>query len=389
MSEMPISRKTSKMRTDDQKGMTLVEILVSLVVLLIVIGGAGAAYLKLLKGFKTQSKVSESYTENLAARELLRYDIEMAGYGLPYDLTNLSSPKYNEAVSNGAVPPDPPDPASFNDAPNNIPRSFVFSDNQGQNSSDVLVIKSQAAGINKTSRKWSVLYYDSATSRWKIKKWNNTEQDFSNPDRFIILDTSRALQKTSTNWYFTFLAAYYSDASALAIPGTTANLNLVYGVDPDTNLRMPFNRVDYYLKKPASNFPSRCYENSCILYRSTINQGDGARNDEPLMDCVMDFQVAFGLDTDGDRNMETWITDLNTIADTNGNGTADEIRSQVRQVSVSILFHEGRKDDTFQFSGSLNLSDVAALGSFTPTGDAVHYRWKVLQLAIKPMNLME
>lgn len=374
------------------RGMTLVETMVSLVVLMIIIGGAGAAYLKLLKGFKTQSKISESYMENLAARELLRYDIEMAGYGLPVNLNGVS---YSEAVS--VVNPKIQDPANFNDETTGIPRAFAFSDNGADpgddgtslNGPDVLVIKSQVASINKTSRKWSNIYYDSATSKWKITKWNSTEQDFSNPDRLIILDTARTLQQKSAKWYFTFLSGYYSDASSLAIPGGTADLNLVYGVDPDTDLRMPFNRVDYYLKKPDSNFPERCYENSYILYRSTINQSDGKRNEiEPLMDCVMNFQVAFGLDTNGDRNIDTWETDLNSLADSNANGIADEIRQQVKQVNVSILFHEGKRDENFQFSGSLNFSDVAALGNFTPTGDAVHYRWKVLQISVKPMNLL-
>lgn len=377
-----------------QKGMTVIELMVSVVVMLIVIGGASAAYVKLLKGFKTQSKISESYVENLCGLELLRYDIEMAGYALP---RGLNSVNFTEATSVSGTPT----PSSFNDAPSNIPRAFAFSNNgsTGSNNSDVLTIKSMVANINVTSKKWSLIYYDTGTSNWKVKKWNDSKLDFVNNERFIVLDPSKVLQKNGTNWSFSFSTNYYTNISgAIPVPADNNGIYLIYGIDPDTNLSIPFNRADYYLFRPGSNFPSRCYPNSYVLYRSTINQNGGARNAQPLLDCVMDFQVAFGLDTDGDRTVNAWIDDLSSLADANGNGTADEIRQQVRQVNVSILYHEGQKDDSFRFSGSLNLGDVPASGvlpavptlsTFTPSGEALKYRWKVLKLSIKPMNLVQ
>jgi len=42
---------------------------------------ATAAYLKILKSYKSYSKVSQSYMANLTGLELLRYDIQMAGSG--------------------------------------------------------------------------------------------------------------------------------------------------------------------------------------------------------------------------------------------------------------------------------------------------------------------
>jgi hypothetical protein len=108
----------------------------------------------------------------------------------------------------------------------------------------------------------------------------------------------------------------------------------------------------------------------------------------------MDFQVAFGLDTDGDRTVDKWTADLNTLTDPNGNGKADEIRQQVRQANIFILYHEGAKDDSFRFSGNLNVGEIpdpngilVPLSTFNPTGEALKYRWKVTKLAVKPMNL--
>ncbi len=74
-----------------QKGMTIVELMVALAVLLIVIGAATAAYLKLLKGYKSQNTVSRSYMANMTGFELLRYDIEMSGFGLPLDLSGAAN----------------------------------------------------------------------------------------------------------------------------------------------------------------------------------------------------------------------------------------------------------------------------------------------------------
>ena len=72
--------------TRRQEGMTLIELLVSLTIILVVMGVATAAYLKLVRSYKSQGKMSQSYMENLTGLELLRYDIEMAGYGLPASL---------------------------------------------------------------------------------------------------------------------------------------------------------------------------------------------------------------------------------------------------------------------------------------------------------------
>jgi hypothetical protein len=62
---------------------------------------------------------------------------------------------------------------------------------------------------------------------------------------------------------------------------------------------------------------------------------------------------------------------------------------QLRELRIFILYHEGAKDDRFRFSGALTLGDAqtGTLSAYTPTGDALKYRWKVAKLVIKPMNL--
>lgn len=383
-----------------QKGISLVELLVGLVVVLVVLAGASTAYLKLVKGFKTQSRISGSYMENLCGVELLRYDIEMAGYGLPA-IDPATCCTYSEAASAVGVVPNP---SSFNDAANNVNGPFSFSNNgsTSANNSDVLVIRSLAASLNEASRKWSTLYHDG--TNWLVKPWGNSELDFANNDRIIVVDEEGAILPFTSS-FFVKRSEIFTTSDKTPTGLNTQKVYIVYGIDPDTDLRMPFNRVEYYLKQPPTR-PSRCYPNSFTLYRATINQSNGARNEEPLMDCVEDFQVAFGIDTDGDGIRDSWVRTLSGL-DGNGNGTDNEIRSQLKEVRINVLYHEGQKDTDFQFTGSINLGDpevagdpaftdlsssanTNALSSFSPSSagsDAIHYRWKTLKLAVKPMNL--
>ena len=382
------------------RGLTLVELMVALAVIWLVTAAASTAYVKLLRGVKVQGRITEGQVDNLCGFEVLRYDIEMAGYGLPREEPPLlkGSIWYSEAVTSETTP----DATAFNDTDDESsrhPRALVFSNNTGQQGSDVLVVKSVAASLKASNKKWSFLYQDGA---WRIKAWDDGNFSQSEPtDRIIVLADDGTLMATEAGaWWFNFQDTYYTNASGLPLP-TTGSTGIVYGVtssyDDEATVRMPFNRIDYYLKRPASNFPSKCFEGSFILYRASINHGDGQRNEsQPLIDCVMDYQVAFGIDTDGDKAVNSWVSDLNL--------DAEHIRTQVREVRVFVLYHEGQRDDNFWFSGTLNLGDAqiandagfqtlssapltGALSTYTPTGNALHYRWKIAKLAIRPMNL--
>ncbi len=386
----------------DSKGMTLVELMVSVAVIMIVLGGATAAYLKLLGGFGTQSKIAERYMENLVGLEMLRHDVEMAGYGLPH---NMNGNTYLEALSDASFSPNPNN-SSLDDAAlstSAIPRSFGFSDNTGVNGSDVLALKSQVATLSSTTKKWTIMFHDGTNAR--IRQWNSSELDFSSSERFIVMDSDRRLLPAGGTWFFTFNTNFYTTAAAIdgsTVPRPLNNrtVHLLYGVDPNSNPRMPFNRVDYYLKRPttAGSFPTRCNPNSFILYRSSINQGDGRRNEQPLLECVMDLQIAFGVDTDADGGTDAWRQNL-TLTDTNGNGAADEIRGMLKEVRVFVLYHEGQRDENYA-AQTLTLSDddIAAvapagigapLSTFDPSAAPanLNYRWKVAKIAVKPINM--
>jgi hypothetical protein len=146
---------------------------------------------------------------------------------------------------------------------------------------------------------------------------------------------------------------------------------------------MPFNRADYYIQRPAS-IPQACAPNTGILYKATINQGDGARNPEPLIDCVADMQVIYLRDTDNNGTIDSKVNDISGLS-------AKDIRDQVKEVRVYILSHEGQKDPSFKFRNStITVGEFGVGRTFNLSATIAEwekYRWKVSTLVVKPRNL--
>jgi type II secretory pathway pseudopilin PulG len=443
-----------------QRGMTMVELLVSLAIVMIIIAVATTAYLKILRSYKTQGKLAEGYMANLTGLEMLRYDIETAGFGLPAGLGGFA---YSEAVPvspvettfNAAINPNPKlpyDPSLLNDSPPNAPTAFRHLDNlstagMGTNKSDVLTIKSSLANISPTSKKWSMIVNPGTA---KVKEWGGTAPDqfmdfTAGPpaDNVIVLDNNGNLKPNGGQCCYAFNASYFNDASAFGPPAN--GLYYMYGIDNSTGAhRMPFNRVDYYLDRIASDFPSSCDQHTFTLYRSTVDQVTGQlKNQTALIDCVADFQVAFGVDPSGQTSATgdpvaaiQWQANLlqqpwmqNYVA--NQQMSAQQIQQYLREVRIFILFQEGlgdtSKSPSFRFSGYLNLGDQAIansldpsypppplpapppananvfqqlssapladspqpqLSTFSPAGSDQQYRWKIIEMDVKPMNLL-
>ena len=105
----------------------------------------------------------------------------------------------------------------------------------------------------------------------------------------------------------------------------------------------------------------------------------------PLLDCVADMQVIFRRDLDGDGVPENWTEDISA-------SLAPAIRTQVKEVRVFILAHEGQRDPDYQhpessphvgdpgYGRDLNLS-AAGITNWQ------NYRWKIYTLVVKLDNL--
>lgn len=376
-----------------QEGFTMVELLITMVIFVFTIAAASSIFVPLLTQFKQQSKLAETQIEGIVGLDLLRRDIEQAGFGLFSLLPESVGFAYTEGSGNteGTVPA----PSTYNDA-SNVPRAIVAGNNvAGLGSSDYLVIKATSVAVNDAAMKWT--YVVDPPAGGQVKVWGNAAEDLNNGDYVIVLDQQRKLVYEGGSFSVAF------NQAAFPPPGFNT-LRMIYGVDPDTSLRMPFNRADYYIRRVAgTSIPARCAPGTGILMKSVINQANGNRGaGMPLLDCVADMQVIFGFDMDEDGERGTF-SDANggtvtsflegaTVAQVQAAlSDATRLRRHLKEVRVYILAHEGQRDTTFTYPtstvtvGEMNLGrnyDLAA--GITDWQD---YRWKIYTISVKPNNL--
>ncbi|OGW37792.1 MAG: hypothetical protein A2Y97_08745 [Nitrospirae bacterium RBG_13_39_12] len=392
-----------------EDGYSLVELMITMVIFVLFIASATSVFTGLLTQFKQQSRIAETSIEGLVGLELLRQDIEHAGYGLPWN--GLIA--YSESGSN---------PFSLNDAtgsaPYLAPRAIVSENNATFaapnnifSNSDYLVIKSVSVARNDASSKSTILKApDPATfpDTFNPRVWGSSGEDLADTNRVIVISpgtadaNARTLITSGANFYTT-LGSIKTTPAGWA-PGADLPSNLVYGINTssaDTPKR-PFNRADYSIRIPAS-MPDRCAPGTGILYKATMDHdATGTFSYLPLLDCVLDFQVVYciDIDSDGDCSVgfagstDRYMDDIKTVG-----YVAEDIRSKVSEVRVYILSHEGQIDPRFQydnFDGSCGTCvlvgeiGLAALGhnvDLSTITNYQRYRWKLYKMVVKPTNL--
>lgn len=301
------------------KGVTLIELLVVLAILSVVLTAVYDAYLTVLNSYKQETTTSIANIDKLIGLEILRRDIQNAGFGIP---ANTSPLEYDET-------------------------------------NNTLIVRSTISSRNDYTKCYG--YID------------------PNGVRLFTLDSSEISVSDCNDTSICYLALdldynqidnCYSLGSPIPSPDNISLLFAVNSTDYDTI---------YELASYGSNRPTRCYEETKALKRKDPSTG----NPEPILDCVKEFKVAFGRDSDNSNNnpIDTWSTSLPS----NSSG----VRQQVKQIIIFIVYHEGAKDPKFNYSGgTINFNTPGgSIGQFNPTGDELHYRWKLIKLSVKPMNL--
>jgi len=372
----------------DRRGLTLIELIVVMGIFLGVILITTNAFNTIVVRSAQQTKVAETQIQGAVGLELLRGDLERAGFGLPW---TFSTPiTYAEATFTNASTA-----SLFNDAPSGAPRAIVSGTTTFNGGSDYLVIKSTLADANETAKKWTTVAFD--TGGKSIRVWDDADRDFVTAELVTVIKndlittppTRRLMASSATSFSSTF--GLYS---TLTLPHQNGDTFEVYGVHPSTALRMPFNRVDYYLKRPAK-IPQTCAPNTGILYRSTVSQANGAQSaGVPLLDCVADMQVVYGLDSGNNGFVNAhrsagW-----------GAGLADDLRNELKEVRVYILAQEGKRDrlynypsSTIEVGESFDNGETLEGREFNLEGvigpDYKYYRWKVYTIVVRPKNLVQ
>ena len=343
----------------DKRGFSLVELLVVMGITVCVLAATSKILVTMVTNMNQQSKIAETSIEAVVGLEILRRDIQSAGFGLATginfgvstyserDWTDLAD--YTEASETN--------PAKFNDAGGGAgyhasadpapPRAFVSADPAWTvNGSDYLVIKGANLGDTPASGKFHTFHIDRDTGAVEINEWIKKDPPV-NPNPVLdpnlvatdyvmvisIRDTENIGLVRDGNLYYTqkndLIGSNFE-------PPNDKEVRLVYGLDSDDPPVAPFNRADYYIS--TANVPEQCAPGTGVLVKASMQHADGTLGPErPLLDCVADLQVSYRLDTDEDGFAESDSFDDYRIP-------ALTIYEQLKQVRVYVLLHEGRAD---------------------------------------------
>ncbi|RLJ71022.1 type IV pilus assembly protein PilW [Hydrogenivirga caldilitoris] len=332
-----------------KRGFTLIELLVTMVIIFIVLAGAYIAFTNLLRGFKRESKSIETQVETSVGLELLRLDIEHAGYGIGEDQPDLPVEVSNVATSDTLYP-----------------------------NKEQLTIRSVMNNTNQSTVGWNLV--DCSAGYTRI-----AGDDIPSGTNVVFLGAGNR--------------EYIADGTVGTCPGSGFYVAIPYDNTVTGGCITQYcNRISYVLSN--SQNLSTCHPNTRNLLRAV---GDGAGN--PLLNCVADWRVRFDIDRNGDGSVDVYDGVFNSTTDTNdldldndGLVTSQEVRSGLKKVNIYVLVQEGRIDPGFTFvntvpcgtspSGACVRTDTGAgsLDLNLPV-DFQNYRWKVLKLFVKAMNL--
>ncbi len=338
------------------KGLSIVELVITMFIVLLVLSGAYFTYTNLLKGFKQETISVETEIEKLVGTELLRLDLEHAGYGMGEDEPFFPIEWYEDA-SLGSY--------------------------ERYMESKKLIIRATLNNTNKKTYGWILFKCSSSSIPLKDSIVVDSRLDKTN-NSIVLLDDRKKIASTSTDLKLTDECP--NEGVFLGFPIDRDYVNKVGKFDCRFQI---CHAVNYTFS--TSNPLGDCNPNT----KNLLREG------KPILDCVADMKIQYWLDTNQDGKIDKVgsspieldndhlnETKNNDFVDLDGDGkiTSPEIRKQLKLISVYLLMQDGKKDPEFVFdapSGYVETQDNVKL-RLPP--DFQHYRWKVIKITVKPIN---
>jgi len=361
----------------DKKGMTLLELLVVMAILVVVITGALTFLSSLTKRSSQEAARSRTRQTGLISDLILIRDIAMAGMGVPVEVGG-------QFVPIGGVLPGGTNP-----------------NNTGQNGSDQLMIKGAVissgandyfkwgyntnyiiSGMNNNIMVSALPQPGNPPYSLDVQKLFNLSafisaragpppyrHPFQNGDRVVFLD-AETKQLLGSNVYK--VSSVGATGFNIA-PNTDFTIrdygSLIFSLG---GINVPGNLFNNYVLNTFTGYrlsagtQPQCAPNT----RSLLRVYGGAR--DPILDCVLDFQVQFGL-IDATTGNVTWLNDISATS-------AAVLKDQLKIVRIFIVKQMGKRDPKYFYPFNTIPNASIPLFSVNSNGNVVNARPGVINL---------
>jgi prepilin-type N-terminal cleavage/methylation domain-containing protein len=373
----------------DRRGFTLIELLTAMVIFSVVIVGLYRVYDIQFKQQVKEYRLAESEMELGIAKNLIERDLIMAGYGIMDDYSCYSATLVSAVTAS-----------------------------DGGSSSDTLTLRGTALGIkSRATQEWSTIAsMSTGTSGFPTFSVGDDPRENVNPgDRIIITNPSggtesrtKTLLCDSGKWLYSYSTQTSAPTTAdTGVPYPNLKTGfVVYALnlsgESDGDATVPYYTVKYYL---GGTSPSTCAPGTQSLLRAESRTTTAPSGGDPVMSCVRDFEVVFGL-TDNTASLDPsqavnfpinkW--DNGAIASTY---SPTELNQRLKQIRVYLLVQEGNKDLNYTYVNpdpNASAPDTIRVGELDLVGGTTgrdvqltaaqrNYRWRVLTIVVTPRNI--
>jgi prepilin-type N-terminal cleavage/methylation domain-containing protein len=362
-------------------GFSLIELLFVVAILSLVMAAMYVSYSKLLREGVGQYRVAESEMEHGIVKNIVERDMAMAGFGI------MESYDYNgDGVQEFTA------------------KAVTATDGTGYNGSDTFTLLGTALGIeSRAAQGWALVTGVTGTPPVPtFLTQTDVRETLRQDDRIVMMDiANRQMLGDSTGWLFRYKdttsnvvhATGDTEYEKEAFTGMT-----LYGISSSgtTTATQPYYAVSYYLSD--SSVPSRCAPGTANLLRAESRTSSSPTGGNPIMNCVRDFQVAFGLNSDEDEFGTIDVWDNGGV--TAGGYEPSEVNKRLKQMRAYVLVQVGGRDENYTYSNpdpnfaadTIRIGDLALIGGATGrpvtlNADQRKYRWRVVTFTVTPRNL--
>lgn len=358
------------------RGFSLIELLVTMTIFGILMTGVFQAYISQMRNTAREYNIAESDIDRQVGQGIISRDIYMAGYGLADDYNGTGFTPWALQATDG-----------------------------GSGATDTLTLMGTALGMDsQQAQHWSyVSAINADNTHFTPKEWQDdtltadTRENLQSNDMVILVEasTKRLFTDSAGGWLFRYVDGddnLNTDTDNVLVTTAGSNLNpvpngaVIYGLYKHglTAATQPYYSVSYHLSAADGD---GCATGVRNLLRAESRTTTPTSGGDAIIPCVADFQVAIGLDTDNNREIDLW---QNGGVSANPNYDPARLNRSLRQVRAYALTQIGKRDIFYTYPSSTIYVGDQTLGigrTFTLSDEQRKYRWRVIRFVAVPRNI--